>query len=96
MSVAVASAPKVEEIVSGSAPAAPKARKARSKNGAPARAKPTKALLPLREIAHYHRLKTAVKQGALIQAPVTLSSFCKPLVSVEDKGDAIVEAADDE
>lgn len=93
MSVAIASAPEGVQDVSGVAPKM--ARKARSKNGAPARAKPTKALLSLREIAHYHRLKTAVKQGALIQAPVVLSSFCKPLVSVDDKGDAIVEAADD-
>lgn len=93
MSVAIASAPEVVKDVSGVAPKM--ARKPRAKNGAPARAKPTKALLSLREIAHYHRLKTAVKQGALIQAPVILSSFCKPLVGVEDKGDAIVEAADD-
>jgi hypothetical protein len=80
---------------------APKARKARSKNGVPSRPKPNKALLSLRELAHYARLKIALKQGARIKAPVILAEFCKPLVSVdevdeEEKDEDEDEAEDDE
>jgi hypothetical protein len=94
MSVKIASDAKV--AVGGDDVAAPvvaKARKARSKNGAPSRPKPTKALLSLREISHYHRLKTALKQGSRIKAPVILAEFCKPLVPIDDM-DEVVEDED--
>ena len=83
-SASVAVVPAVSGAGDVPAGAVPKARKARSKNGAPSRPKPTKALMSLREISHYQRLKTALKQGSRIKAPVILAEFCKPLVPIDD------------
>jgi hypothetical protein len=62
-----------------------KARKGRARGTGPSRPKPLKALLSLREHAHYARLKIALKQGARINAPVVLADFCKPLLAIDDK-----------
>jgi hypothetical protein len=87
MSATIASGDKVSAVVSGGgvvSPVVPKTRKARSKNGAPSRPKPLKALLSIREISHYNRLKTALKQGSRIKAPILLADFCKPLLSIDE------------
>jgi len=87
MSATIVSGDKVPAVVSSAgvaSPVVPKTRKARSKNGTPSRPKPTKALLSIREISHYNRLKTALKQGSRIKAPILLADFCKPLVSIDE------------
>jgi hypothetical protein len=87
----------VDVSESGGAASAPvaKARKGRARGTGPSRPKPLKALLSLREHAHYARLKIALKQGARINAPVVLADFCKPLLPVDDKeGDEVLDESE--
>lgn len=97
MSAAPVAASVVVEATSVATDAAPvaKARKGRARGTGPSRPKPLKALLSLREHAHYARLKIALKQGARINAPVVLADFCKPLLPIDDKdvtGDGLDES----
>jgi hypothetical protein len=52
--------------------------------------------MSLREISHYQRLKTALKQGSRIKAPVILAEFCKPLVPIDDMDEDDEEDDEDE
>ena len=64
-----------------------KVTKTRKRGTGPSRPKPMKALLSLREHAHYARLKIALKQGSRIDADVNLAQFCKPLLVVDEEGE---------
>lgn len=69
-----------------------KIAKSRKRGTGPSRPKPLKALLSLREHAHYARLKIALKQGSRIDADVNLAEFCKPLLVVDEEGEVKEDA----